>query len=241
MSFESVMLSNHLILCLPLLFQSLPASRSFSRSWLFASCGQKTGVSTSVSVLAMNIQCRVPLGLAGFLFKGLSRVFSSTTIWKPQFFGTQPFCGPTLRSVHDYWKSHSFDYLYLRQHSPVFAFKSTVLICHIFPSKKQAFSNFMAAVTICSDFGAQEASRLHNIEKRRGWEIKSRFQSQFRHLGIAWPLTNHCPPRNLFYHLHIANVIRFTEISPWTTLALSASNPISSENDICLILCVVTV
>ena len=192
-------------------------------------------------VLAMNIQGRFLLDLAGLLSKGLSRVFSSTTVWKHQFFGTQPFCGPTLRSVHDYWKSHSFDCVELCQQSDVFAFKNTALICHIFPSKKQVSSNFMAAVTICSDFGSQEASRLHNIEKRRSWEKKSRFQSQFPHCGIAWPWTNHCPSWNLFYHLHIANVKGFSEISPWTALALSASNPISSENDIHFILCVVTV
>ena len=51
------------------------------------------GNSTSASVFPMNIQVWFPLGFTGLvslLFKGLSRVFSSTTVWKHQFFGTQP-------------------------------------------------------------------------------------------------------------------------------------------------------
>ena len=73
--------------------QSFPASDSFPMSWFFASGGQSTGVSTSASVLSMNIQDWFPLGLTGLislLSKRLSRVFSSTTIWKHQFFGAQP-------------------------------------------------------------------------------------------------------------------------------------------------------
>ena len=62
-------------------------------SCLFASGGQSIGDSASVSVLSMNIQGWFPLGLAGlisFKSKGLSRVFSNTTVQKHQFFGTQP-------------------------------------------------------------------------------------------------------------------------------------------------------
>ena len=73
--------------------QSFPASKSFPTSWLFASGGQSTGASVSASVLPMNILGWYPLGLTGLislLSKGLSRVFSSTTIWKHQFSGTQP-------------------------------------------------------------------------------------------------------------------------------------------------------
>ena len=92
--------------------QSFPASGSFRMSWLFASGGQSTGASASASVLPMNIQDWFPLGLTGLislLSKGLSRVFSSTTIWKHQFSALKLLCGPTLTSLHDYWKSHSFD------------------------------------------------------------------------------------------------------------------------------------
>ena len=70
--------------------QFFPASRSFSMSRLFASDGQSIKAKASGSVLPMNIQGWFPLGLSGLislLFKGLSRVFSSTTIWKHQFFG----------------------------------------------------------------------------------------------------------------------------------------------------------
>ena len=73
--------------------QSFPASGSFPVSWLFTSGGQSTGASTSASVLPMNIHGWFPLGLTGLIFlqsKGLSRVFSSTTIQKHQFFITQP-------------------------------------------------------------------------------------------------------------------------------------------------------
>ena len=74
--------------------QSFPASGSFPRSWLFASGGQSIGASASVSVLPKNIQGWFPLGLTGlisFLSKGLSRVFSSTTVQRYQFFSAQPF------------------------------------------------------------------------------------------------------------------------------------------------------
>ena len=73
--------------------QSFPASGSFQMSQLFASGGQSIGVSASASVLPMNIKDWSPLGRTGWISlqsKGLSRVFSNTTIQKHQFFGTQP-------------------------------------------------------------------------------------------------------------------------------------------------------
>ena len=73
--------------------QSFPASGSFSMSWLFPSGGPSTAASASASVLPMNIQDWRPLGLTGLIslqFKGLSRVFSNTTVQKHQFFDTQP-------------------------------------------------------------------------------------------------------------------------------------------------------
>ena len=73
--------------------QSFPASGSFLMSQLFELGGQSTGASASASVLPMNIQGRSPLGGTGsisVLSKGLSRVFSNSTIWKHQFFGAQP-------------------------------------------------------------------------------------------------------------------------------------------------------
>ena len=73
--------------------QSFPASGYFSRNRLFISGGQSVGASASASVLLMNIQGGFPLGLTGLislLSKGLSRAFSSTTVWKYQFFSAQP-------------------------------------------------------------------------------------------------------------------------------------------------------
>ena len=64
--------------------QSFPASGSFPVSWLFTLGGQSIGASDSASVCSVNIQGRFPLGLTGMvslLSKGLSRVFSSTTVW----------------------------------------------------------------------------------------------------------------------------------------------------------------
>ena len=72
--------------------QSLPASKSFPMSQLFAWGGQSIGVSASASVLPMNTQDWSPLGWTGWIslqFKGLSRVFSNTTVQKHQFFSTQ--------------------------------------------------------------------------------------------------------------------------------------------------------
>ena len=71
---------------------SFPASGSFQMSQFFTSCGQSTGVSASASVLPMNIQDWFPLGLTGWISlqsKGLSRIFSNTTVQKHQFLGTQ--------------------------------------------------------------------------------------------------------------------------------------------------------
>ena len=125
MSIESVMLSNHLIFCRPFSFcpQSFPASGSFLVSQVFPSGGQSFGA--SASVLPMTIQDWFPLGWTGLIFlqsKGLSRVFSSTTIWKHSIlWHSTLFYGPTLISIHDYQKNHCFDYMDLCQQSDVSA------------------------------------------------------------------------------------------------------------------------
>ena len=94
MYIDSVMPSNHLILCRSFSCpQFPPASGSFPVSQLFKSAGQSIGTSASASVLPMNIQGWFPLGLTGLISlqsKGLSRVFSSTIVQKHQFFGLQP-------------------------------------------------------------------------------------------------------------------------------------------------------
>ena len=72
--------------------QSVPASGSFQMSQFFTSGGTNIGVSASTSMLPMNIQDWSPLGWTGWISlqsKGLSRVFSNTTLKKHQFFGPQ--------------------------------------------------------------------------------------------------------------------------------------------------------
>ena len=85
--------------------QFFPASASFPVSQLFASGGQSIGASASASILPMNIQGWLLLGLTGLislLSRGLSRVFFSTTIWKYHSSVLSLLCGPALTSVHDY-------------------------------------------------------------------------------------------------------------------------------------------
>ena len=99
MSIQSVVPSNHLILCQPLLFLPLIFSsvRSFLISQVFTSGGQSIRASASASVLPMNIQDWLLLGLTGLISlhsKGLSRVFSRTTVqasvlWHSAFFMVQ--------------------------------------------------------------------------------------------------------------------------------------------------------
>ena len=95
MSIELVMPFNHLILCCPLLLPPIFHSIRvfFPMNQFFSLGGQSIGVSASASVLPVNIQDWFPLGLSdliSLLFKGLSRVFSSTTVRKHQFFSAQP-------------------------------------------------------------------------------------------------------------------------------------------------------
>jgi len=94
MSIDSVMSSNLLASVVPFSshLQSFPASGSFLMSQLLPSGGQSIGVSASASVLPMNIQDRSPLELTGLISlqsKGLSRVFSNSTVQKHQFFCAQ--------------------------------------------------------------------------------------------------------------------------------------------------------
>ena len=114
MSIESVMPSNHLILCRPVLLPSsiFPRIRVFSSESVLHIRSQSTGVSASASVLPMNTQDWSPLGWTGWISlqsKGLSRVFSN-----PQFKSINSsvlsfLYHPNLTSIHDYWKNHSLD------------------------------------------------------------------------------------------------------------------------------------
>ena len=153
------MLSNHLIFChllllLPsriLLFSlcllSFPVSGSFPVSWLFTTRGQTIG--PSASVLPMNIQGSFPLGLTGLislLSKRLSRVFSSTTIWKHQFFSTHPSLLPNSHNHTDYWKNHNF--------------AIRTIVSKVLPWISNTLSS-MVAVPVHNDSGAQENKMCH--------------------------------------------------------------------------------
>ena len=114
MSNESVMPSNHLILCRPLiLLPSIFSSiRVFSNESVFASGGKSIVALASASVLPMNIQDWFPLGWTGLVSlqsKGLLRVFSNTTVQKYQFFGSQ-FSLWYNSHIHIWLlENHSFD------------------------------------------------------------------------------------------------------------------------------------
>ena len=116
----------HVLSVVPLssCLQSFPASGSFPMIWLFISGGQSTGALASVSVLPMNIQGWFPLGWTG-LISLQSKALKS--LLQPQFKSINSLLlsllyGPTLTSIHDYWKNHSFDYMDLCQQSDVSAF-----------------------------------------------------------------------------------------------------------------------
>ena len=92
--------------------QSVSASESFPMSQLFAWGGQSAGVSAFASFLPKKSQGWSPLEWTGWISlqsKGLSRVFSNTTVQKHQFSGAQLLHSPTLTSIHDHWKNHSLD------------------------------------------------------------------------------------------------------------------------------------
>ena len=92
--------------------QSFPASGSFPMSQFFESGGKSTGVSASSSVLPKNIKYRFALGWTGWISlqsKGLSRVFSTPQFKSISSSALSFLYHPTLTSIHDYWKNHSFD------------------------------------------------------------------------------------------------------------------------------------
>ena len=105
--------------------QAFPESASFPMSQFFTSSSQSVGASAPASVLPMNVQGWFPLGLIGLislLSKGLSRVFSGSTVWKHISLSFGLLYVPPLKSIHDYWKNQSFDCMDLCWPSDVGAF-----------------------------------------------------------------------------------------------------------------------
>jgi len=127
MSIQSVMISNHLILCHPLLLlpSIFPNIRVFSNDQFFTSGGQSIGVSTSAAVLPMNIQGWFPLGWTGWI--SLCPRDSQESFPTPQFKNINSSAlsflySLALTSIHDYWKNNSFDLMDLCWQSNVSAF-----------------------------------------------------------------------------------------------------------------------
>ena len=103
---------SHPVIPFSFCLQSFPASGSFPMSQFFTSGGQITEVSASASVLPVNIQDSFPLGWTGWISlqsKGLSRVFSNTTVKSINSLALSFLYCSTHISIHDYWKIHSFD------------------------------------------------------------------------------------------------------------------------------------
>ena len=132
--------------------QSFPASGSFPMSQFFASGSQSIGVSASASVLPKNIQDWFPLrwtGLISLQSRGLSRVFSNTTVQNHQFLWYSAFF--ILQLSHPYMTTGKDIALSRR----AFVDKVISLIFNIlarFSTKEQVSFNFMGALIICSDF-----------------------------------------------------------------------------------------
>ena len=115
---------------------SFPASGSFPKSWLFISGGQSVGASASGSVLPVNIQNWFPLGLTGLISQESSQapqfeIVSSSTL--------SFHYGPTRISIHDYWKTHSFDYMDFCRQRDVCAFNMLSRFVSFSSKKKVSF------------------------------------------------------------------------------------------------------
>ena len=104
--------------------QYFPAAGTIPMNHLFVSGDQNTGISALASVFPVNIQGWCPLrltGLISLLSKGLSGVFSSSTVWRHQLFHIL-----TLTTICDHWEDHSLEYKDLCWQSNVSAFQHTV-------------------------------------------------------------------------------------------------------------------
>ena len=159
MSIESVMPSKHLILCHPLLLllSIFTSIRDFSNESVICIRWPKLGVSASASVFPMNIQDWFPLGWTGWLSlqsKGLSSLLQhhsskASILWRSAFFIVQlshPYMttGKTIALTRQTFIGKVMSLLF---------YMLSRLIITFLPESKH-FINFMAAVTICSNFGA---------------------------------------------------------------------------------------
>ena len=166
MSIELVMPSKHLILCRPLLLPPsiFPSIRVFSNESVLLIRWPKDWNFASASLLPMNIHDWFTWGSTIWISlqsKGLSKVFSNTTVQKHQFFGAQlsllsnSHIHTWLLEKPQFWLD---EFCWQRN---VSAFYYAAEVGHSFSSKGQATFNFMGAVIICSDFGAPKNKVSH--------------------------------------------------------------------------------
>jgi len=174
------MLSNHFILCCPLLLlpSIFPTSGSFPVSWLFTSGSQTTGASASTSVLPMNTQGGYPLGylldllaVQGTL-KSLLQYHNSMY----QFFVLSLLHYQTLTSVYDYWKNHSFDYMDLCWQSDYLCFFNTLsrFVIVFLPRRKSFLISWLQSLSavICDPKKRKSAtvSTFHLLFPMKWWD-----------------------------------------------------------------------
>ena len=170
MSIESVMLSRHLILCRPLLLlpSSFPSIRVFSNESILCIRWPKYW-NFIFSINPSNEHS----GLISFTIDWLDLLAVQGTL--RSLLQTSPQCksitslvlsflySSTFTPIHDYWKIHSFEYMDLVDKVCLcLLIRCLGLSCSLF-SKEHASSNFMAAVTICSYFGAPQNKVSQNF------------------------------------------------------------------------------
>ena len=152
MSIELVILSKHLILCCLPLLPSIFHSISVFSNELALHIRRSKYLSFSFSISPSKWMFRA--GLISLPSKGLSRVFSNTTVQKHQFFRTKPSVWSNSH-IHTWLLEKPLLWLY----DPLLAKWCLCFlicyVCHSFSTKEQLSFNFTVAVTIHSDFGAQ--------------------------------------------------------------------------------------
>ena len=135
------MQSNHLILCCPLLLPPsiFPSIRVFSnesvlhirwpKNWSFSFSISPSNKYSGLTSFRMD-------WLDLLAVQGTLKSLLQHTIRKHPFFGAQPLCGPTITSIHDYWRNHSFDQMDLCWQSNILAFQYAMLVITFLPRSK---------------------------------------------------------------------------------------------------------
>ena len=138
--------------------QSFPVSESFPMNQLFASGVQNIGASATASVLPMNIQGWFPLGLISLILQsGLLSLIQNCS-WKAPILQHSAFF---MTHIHTWLLEKPELWQYAPLSAKCYLWFLICYVCHSFSSKEQASFNFMAAVTVYSDFEAQENKICH--------------------------------------------------------------------------------